>query len=58
MTCVVDVDEGTIEWRKNDKSQGIAYKGVEFEGPVFPAVSIYCSGNAVRIDNLVRVNEG
>lgn len=39
ITATVDFDAGTISFKKNGVSQGIAFNGVE--GPLYPAVSIF-----------------
>eukprot|EP01084_Bolivina_argentea_P251841 422543_1 len=48
--CVVDFNKQTIEYFKNDKTQGIAFDNLDT--PVRPAVSICGIGTSVRICNV------
>jgi len=49
--CVLDFNKHTIEFFRNDKSQGIAFNNLN--GAVRPAVSLTGKGAAVRICNIV-----
>ncbi len=46
ITCVVDLDEGTLEFQRNGQSLGVAHDNVK--GPVRPAVAMG-GGCAVKI---------
>jgi len=48
--CAIDFSKKTIEFFKNDKSQGVAF--TDLEGSVKPAVSICGKGACVRIQNV------
>ena len=48
--CEVDSNKGTIEFYRNGKSQGTAFKNLK--GPVKPAVSLTGKGTTLRISNV------
>jgi len=48
--CIIDFNKRTIEFFRNDKSQGIAFNNLN--GAVRPAVSLTGKGAAVRISNV------
>ncbi len=47
VTCRVDLGKGTIEFAKNGKWQGVAYKNVK--GPLRAAISMYYLKTSVRM---------
>ncbi len=49
---MVDYKKDTIEYLKNGKSQGVAFRDTLKGQPVRPAVLLYCTETGVRIENL------
>eukprot|EP00027_Filamoeba_sp_ATCC50430_P015101 CAMPEP_0168576342 /NCGR_PEP_ID=MMETSP0413-20121227/20187_1 /TAXON_ID=136452 /ORGANISM="Filamoeba nolandi, Strain NC-AS-23-1" /LENGTH=474 /DNA_ID=CAMNT_0008609993 /DNA_START=79 /DNA_END=1503 /DNA_ORIENTATION=- len=52
----VDLDQGTLSFAVNGKSDGVAYNGIK--GPITPAVTLYQNGDSVGIaEEMIDIEE-